>query len=262
MSWRVLIVDDEPLARARLRELLADCAAPGAAASSAPDPQAYLVGEAASAVQAMGQLQHQPWDVVLLDIHMPGADGLTLARHLQALPSPPAVVFVTAHAEHALEAFELDALDYLTKPVRQSRLQQALDKLPRRVTSPPPAGSSEADFLLIHDRGRTERVPLDDIVYLKAELKYVTVRTAQRSHIFDGSLNELEQAHPGRWLRVHRNALVARHRIRALERGHASDDDGSEGASWTLQLDGVAEPVAVSRRQLAEVRAALAGGAC
>ena len=264
MPLRVLIVDDEPLARARLRALLADCHAPG----SVGEPAAARVGEAAQAVQAMEQLQHQAWDVVLLDIHMPGMDGLELARRLRQRPQPPAVVFVTAHAEHALQAFEVEAVDYLTKPVRPERLQQAVDKAQRWLGQRPaaPGAPSEADFLLIHDRGRTERVPLNDIVYLKAELKYVTVRTPQRSHIFDGSLHELEQAHGPRWLRVHRNALVARHRIRSLERGHGPaglPEDAHDAADgWWLRLDGVDEPVAVSRRQLAAVRDVLAGGAC
>ena len=113
MPLSVLIVDDELLARARLRALLGDCSAPAA----------QVVAEAANAVQALAWLQHQTVDVALIDIHMPGADGLTLAQALRALPHPPAVVFVTAHAEHAVQAFELEALDYLTKPVRLERLQ-------------------------------------------------------------------------------------------------------------------------------------------
>ncbi len=263
MPMRILVVDDEPLARSRLRDLLAECRPVGGTVGD------FVVAEATQAVQAMALLQHQPWDVLLLDIHMPGVDGLALAQHVQALTQPPAVVFVTAHAEHAVRAFELDALDYLTKPVRLERLQQALDKVARWQARPARPVVTDADFLLIHDRGRTERVPLDDIVYLKAELKYLTVRTSTRSLIYDGSLLDMEQAHPGRWLRVHRNALVARHRIRALESGHprstAAQDgehhaDGHDG--WCLQLDGVDERVAVSRRQLAVVREALAGGAC
>jgi two-component system, LytTR family, response regulator AlgR len=274
MAFRVLIVDDEPLARERLRALLADSQAAAQTAPGVAGP--WTLGEAANAVQAMEQMVHQSWDVVLLDIHMPGMDGLRLAERIRALPRPPAVVFVTAHAEHALEAFELEAVDYLTKPVRLARLQQALDKAwrwcqlrPAEVAS---AAHNDADFLLIHDRGRTERVPLDDIVYLKAELKYVTVRTPQRSHIYDGSLHELEQTHGARWLRIHRNALVARHRIRALEKGlergsvPAAAPAGTEPLDdhdgWWLRLNGVDERLAVSRRQLAAVRDALATGAC
>lgn len=261
MSMRILLVDDETLARARLRALLEECRDPLASADG-QSLGGFWVGEASQAVHAVAQLQHQPWDVALLDIHMPGMDGLTLAQHLKSLPSPPAVVFVTAHAEHALNAFEIDAVDYLTKPVRRERLQQALEKVaarhPRLPEAAPPDSGSRA-FLLIHDRGRTERVPLADIVYLKAELKYVTVRTEGRAYIYDGSLHELEQAHPGRWLRIHRNALVARHRLRALEKGH---DPCEGGEAWLLALNGVDDRLPVSRRQLASVREALAGGSC
>jgi len=263
---RILIVDDEALARQRLRDLLAECRDAGG--------QGFEVSEAATAQQAMDHLQQHRCDLMLLDIHMPGTDGLTLAQRVLAVQPPPAVVFVTAHAEHALQAFDLFALDYLTKPVRAERLQQALDKVGRWLARSVPAAAATVPAgpptgLLIHDRGRTERVALDDVVYLKAELKYVTVRTAQRSFIYDGSLHELEQLHGARWLRVHRNALVARHCIRALEKGHEGgggatvDDWGPDGHDgWWLRLDGVDERLAVSRRQLAAVREALATGAC
>ncbi|MDP3135704.1 MAG: response regulator, partial [Burkholderiaceae bacterium] len=139
MSLRILIADDESLARSRLRRLLADCREPGVAA----------VAQACDAAQAMACLQHEPFDAVLLDIRMPGADGLALARALRDLPRPPAVVFVTAHAEHAVEAFELEAVDYLTKPVRLERLQAALQKVlrARAVT----AAGGGAQSLLIQD---------------------------------------------------------------------------------------------------------------
>ena len=123
MSLQVLVVDDEALARSRLRTLLGDCTAPAAA----------VAGEAANAAQAMELLRRLRFDVVLLDIHMPGADGLVLAQALRSLPQPPAVVFVTAYAEHAVAAFELEAVDYLTKPVRLERLQVALQKVERLV---------------------------------------------------------------------------------------------------------------------------------
>ena len=121
MTLRVLIVDDEPLARARLRRLLDDCRAPAA----------QVAGEAANAADAMAQLAHQRFDVALLDIHLPGADGMQLAQALRALAEPPAVVFVTAHTEYAVRAFEIEALDYLTKPVRLERVQAALQKAER-----------------------------------------------------------------------------------------------------------------------------------
>jgi two-component system, LytTR family, response regulator AlgR len=245
MSLKVLVVDDETLARSRLRTLLADCAA----------PNVVVGGEAANAAQAMELLQRVAFDAVLLDIHMPGADGLALARALRSLPQPPAVVFVTAHAEHAVAAFELEAVDYLTKPVRLERLQVALQKVERlaqaRSASQPDLAPEK--MLLIQDRGRTERVPLVEVLYFKAELKYVTVRTAARSYILDASLSDLEERHAGHFLRVHRNALVARRSVRALEKHF----DPEEGEGWAVRLNGIEEVLAVSRRQLGAVREAL-----
>ncbi len=247
-ALRVLVVDDEALARARLVTLLGDCQAPAAQAAA----------QAANAVQAMQTLQHQRFDVVLLDIHMPGTDGLQLARALQALPAPPAVVFVTAHAEHALQAFELDATDYLTKPVRLERLQAALQKAQRHLQTRNVAlhGAVQPEAILIQDRNRTERLPLSEVVYFKAELKYITVRTATRHYILDGSLGELEEKYGERFMRIHRNALIARSAARALQKHH----DPEEGDGWALRLDGVAELLFVSRRQLAAVKEMLGRG--
>ena len=242
MSLQVLVVDDEPLARSRLRTLLADCGAPAATVG----------GEAGNAAQAMELLHRLRFDAVLLDIHMPGADGLTLARALRALPQPPAVVFVTAHAEHAVAAFELDAVDYLTKPVRLERLQTALQKVERLRQGA--AGTAAPEVLLIEDRGRTERVPLAEVLYFKAELKYITVRTAARSYILDASLSELEDRHASHFLRVHRNALVARRAVRALEKHY----DPEEGDGWAVRLNGIDDLLAVSRRQLSAVRVPIA----
>lgn len=239
MSLRVLIVDDEPLARARLRTLLGDCG----------DSVACVAGEASNAVRAAELLAHEPFDLVLLDIHMPGANGLALAQQLKTMAKAPAVVFVTAHAEHAVQAFELDAVDYLTKPVRLERLQQALQKA-RRLSAQPETPVHEEPALVIHDRLRTVRLPLNNVVYLKAEQKYVTVRTATQSLIWDGSLQEMEEKFGQRFVRIHRNALVARHKVRALERHF----DPEEGDGWAVRLDGVTEWLAVSRRQLAAVR--------
>jgi len=240
---RTLIVDDETLARSRLRALLADCRSPAA----------EVVAEAAHGEGALEQLSRARFDLVLLDIHMPGLDGLELARDLRKRSSAPAVVFVTAYAAHAVTAFELEAVDYLTKPVRAERLQQALQKAERYLKERRAPVAEPQDVLLIQDRGRTERVPLAEILYLKSELKYLTVRTASRSHIFDGSLAELEERYPSRFVRVHRNALVARSAIRALEKY----DDGEDAEGWALRLDGIPELVMVSRRQLSSVRDAL-----
>ncbi|MCM2295940.1 LytTR family DNA-binding domain-containing protein [Rhodoferax sp.] len=242
MTLRVLLVDDESLARSRLKTLLGDCMQPGA----------QVLGEAANAVQAIDFLQHHEVDAVLADIHMPGADGLMLAQALRRLPHPPAVVFVTAYAEHAVQAFELEALDYLTKPVRFERLQAALQKI-ARVTRQAQDTATDVveDVLVIQERGRAERVPLAQVLYLKAELKYITVRTASRSYLLEGTLSELEARYGSRFIRIHRNALVARRAVRALEKHH----DPEEGEGWAVRLDGVAEALFVSRRQFAAVRA-------
>jgi two-component system response regulator AlgR len=210
------------------------------------------VAEATNAMQALAMVQHHPVDVALIDIHMPGADGLTLARALGALERAPALIFVTAHAEHALDAFELEAVDYLTKPVRLERLQQALQKVERFVQSRRglEADLSKNDVLVIQERGRMERVPLAQVLYFKAELKYVTVRTATRSYILDGSLNELEEKYSDDFVRIHRNALISRRAVRALEKHF----DAEEGEGWAVRLNGVDDLLAVSRRQLAAVR--------
>ncbi|MDO9359783.1 MAG: LytTR family DNA-binding domain-containing protein [Polaromonas sp.] len=244
-ALRVLVVDDEALARSRLRTLLGDCQSPAAS----------VVAEAAQAVQAMDALRRETFDVVLLDIRMPGADGIALAQTISQLPQPPAVVFVTAHSEHAVQAFELEAVDYLTKPVRLERLQQALQKVERLAQAAKGLqGDLAGEHLVIQDRGRTERVPLGEVLYLKAELKYITVRTAGKSYILDGSLNELEDRYP-QFMRVHRNALVARRAVRALEKHF----DPEEGEGWAVRLNGISEVLAVSRRQLSAVREAIAG---
>lgn len=246
MILNVLLVDDEALARSRLRTLLGACTS----------PRAILGGEAANAAQAMELLERHAFDAALLDINMPGTDGLALAQTLRSLPQPPALVFVTAHAEHAVTAFELEAIDYLTKPVRLERLQAALQKVERLVVA---REGLQADFvkefLIIQDRGRTERVPLAEVLYLKAELKYVTVRTVNHSYIVDDSLSELEQRYGSRFLRIHRNALVARHAVRALEKHF----DPEEGEGWAVRLNGVDEVLTVSRRQLPAARETIAG---
>ena len=237
---QVLIVDDEPLARSRLRTLLASCDA------------AVVAGEAGSAAQAVELLGRKVFDRLLRDVQRPGADGVALARALRESANAPAIVFVTAHPEHAVAAFEVEAVDYLTKPVRLERLQAAIAKVEKRLQVQGP--DVEPEVLLIQDRGRTERVPLPEVVYFKAELKYVTVRTAARSYILDASLAELEERHHAHFLRVHRNALVARRALRALEKHY----DPEEGEGWAVRLNGIDELLTVSRRQLGAVRDALA----
>ena len=245
---KILIVDDEPLARLRLRSLLD---------SLQPTLDTQVTAEAGDADEALLALRDQAADVVLLDIVMPGRDGLRLASALKALPQPPAVIFVTAHAEHALRAFELEALDYLTKPVRQDRLQTALLRVQQRLAllrqgAPVPGLAPGADpVIVVSDRGRVLRLPVREVLYLKAEQKYVTLRTAQHTHVLDDALADLELRLGEAFVRIHRNALVAVRAIRALElRG--SDSDG-----WAVRVAPVDEWLAVSRRQLATVRAAM-----
>jgi two-component system response regulator AlgR len=242
MTLRALVVDDEPLARQRMRTLLGDCTS----------SLVNVVAEAANAVQAMERLQHHALDVVFLDIHMPGIDGLALAHSLRALPQPPAIVFVTAHAEHAVQAFELEAVDYLTKPVRLERLQLSLQKVERflHARQGSEANTDLNDVLVIQERNRTERVPLQEVLYFKAELKYITVRTAQRSYLLDATLGELEKKYVSSFVRIHRNALVSRKTIRSLEKHF----DAEEGDGWAVRLSGTDELLAVSRRQLSTVR--------
>jgi two-component system, LytTR family, response regulator AlgR len=256
MSLNVMVVDDEHLARSRIKTLLADCM----------DPPCVLEAEASDAMEAMAKLRGAAVDVVLLDIHMPGADGLQLARELRQIRPELAIIFVTAHAEHAVDAFDLDVTDYLTKPVRAERLQKALLKVLQKKEQVAqavsrPEGDLAQKFIVIQDRGRTERVPLADVLYFKAELKYVTVRTAQRSYILDGSLTELEAQYTPDFLRIHRNTLVARREMRSLERFNGVDEEDAEGGAvegWAVRLRSCEEPLQVSRRQLASVRAVIA----
>jgi two-component system response regulator AlgR len=281
----VLIVDDEQLARLRLRTLLGDCLA----------PPAQVVGELASATAALQWLGQHRCDVLLLDIHLPGLDGLQLAQRLRAqnMDPAPAVVFVTAYSEHALAAFDVEAVDYLTKPVRRVRLQEALSRaaawLGRRAVPPAPAQvsasaparqstpgapPSRADMpvILVHQQGALLRLPVDEVLYLKADLKYVQLRTAQASHWLDESLSELSERLGERFLRIHRNALVARRAVRELARLAAPADAGADALAdaagdgigepagndyWAVRVMPVDEWLQVSRRQLAQVRALL-----
>jgi two-component system response regulator AlgR len=240
-----MIVDDEAPARRRLRELLDDCA--GAL------PVA-IVGEAANGREAMEILHAVTSDLVLTDIHMPEMDGLELARHLLKLQQPPVVIFTTAFHEHALQAFDVNAVDYLMKPVRMQRLLAALQKVPRlkplSVAKLDELPASARRFLSVTERSRVVLVPIDEIVYLKAELKYITIRTAQREFLLEESLTKLEEEFGMRFIRVHRNCLVAREAIRGFERCVGDEGD----AHWEVVLNGVTETLPVSRRQQYVVR--------
>ncbi len=242
---RVFIADDETPARERLKELLADIAA---------DLPTEVVGEAASGLDAVARLPESRAQVLLLDIEMPGMRGLEVARHLSGLELAPAVIFVTAHDRHAVEAFELNALDYLLKPVRAARLAAALKKA--SADGPPAreqlakAAAQAREYLSVTERNRIHLVPVRDVVYLRAELKYVTLRTRAGEHLIEESLVALEREFAERFVRVHRNCLVARTAVRGFERSA----EGGDEPHWNVVLDGVPERLPVSRRQWAEVR--------
>jgi len=245
---RLILVDDEAPARTRLRDLLGDIAA---------EVPSVVVSEAADGRAALELAQAGSLDVALIDIRMPGMDGVELARHLARLPAAPAVIFVTAFDQYAVQAFELAALDYLVKPVRASRLADALKKARRRADD---AERLERSALSVRqnlsclERGRILLVPVAEILYLKAEQKYVTARTAEREYLLEESLVHLETEFSQRFLRIHRNCLVARGAVTGVER---AADEGDAEAHWQVIIEGAAERLPVSRRQWPQVKALL-----
>jgi len=244
----VFIADDEEPARARLRALLADIHA---------EVPTVVAGEAANGLEVLDRLPASGAQVLLLDIQMPGMRGLEVARHVARLERAPAVVFVTAHDRHAVEAFELNALDYLMKPVRAERLAAALRKAV--AVGPAPAARLERaaqgarEYFSVTERHRIVLVPVAEVLYLKAELKYVTLHTRAGEHLIEEPLVAIEREFQDRFVRVHRNCLVARAAIRGFERVAAS---GDEEPHWSVVLDGVGERLPVSRRQWSTVKGA------
>jgi two-component system response regulator AlgR len=245
---RLLLVDDEAPARARLRDLLGDIAA---------EVPSIVVAEAADGFAALERAQDSDLDVALIDIRMPGMDGVELARHLARLPTTPAVIFVTAFDQYAVQAFELAALDYLVKPVRAGRLAGALRKARRRADDAERLEKSALatrQNLSCLERGRILLVPVAEILYLKAEQKYVTARTAGREYLLEESLVHLEEEFSERFLRIHRNCLVARAAVAGVER--AAEQVDAE-ARWQVIIDGCTECLPVSRRQWPHIKALL-----
>jgi two-component system response regulator AlgR len=240
---RIVIVDDEPLARERLRRM------------TETFPGCEVVGEAGDGVRALDCIQDNAADTVLLDVHMPGMDGLQVARRLAEFDVPPAVIFVTAHSEHALSAHNSHAAGYLLKPVRRDDLGAALTRArqPSRAQMAAldigvPGGDRRA-YITARTRDGVERVAARDVLYFWADQKYTTVYHMQGELLIEQSLLALEQSLGDTFMRVHRKALVARRYITGLRL------DGPEGATLTLRH--VKEGVPVSRRRLSEVRALL-----
>jgi two-component system response regulator AlgR len=249
-ALKVLIVDDEPLARERLRTLLGDIAV---------QLKTEVVAEAGNGIEALTVLRELPVDVVLADIRMPGMDGIELAGHLGGLAKPPAVIFTTAYDNYAVQAFDLNAVDYLLKPVRTQRLLVALQKV---LAAQPLDGTALATIgrelrgggrthLSCHERGRLLLVPLAEVLYFKADLKYVTARTAEREYLLDEALTHLETEFADRFIRLHRAVLVAKSALKGFEK--AGGDD-AEAYGWALLRD-VPEKLPVSRRQWTPAKA-------
>lgn len=242
---RVLIVDDEAPARSRMRDLLADV--------NAALP-VVVAGEAANGRDALHIAEAGGVDVALLDVRMPGMDGIEVARHLQQLAVPPAVIFTTAYDAYAIQAFELHVVDYLLKPIKASRLQEALSRVAQTPALNPEIlrgmQQSPRACLSVPERGRVHLIPVEDILFLRAELKYITVRTAAREYLIEESLTQLEQEFAERFVRIHRNCLVARAAIRGFERVGGESGEGP----WQVVLAGLEERMPVSRRQQHLVR--------
>ncbi|MBI1174417.1 MAG: response regulator [Sideroxydans sp.] len=237
----VFVVDDEPPARNRIKELLLDCA---------QQLPLELVGEAGNGREALDKLSEVHADVVLMDIRMPQMDGLELALHLNKLERPPVIIFTTAYDSYAIKAFELHAIDYLLKPIRLGRLFDALmharSAVPLRTEELKELIPEPRKNLSIHERGKIMLIPIEEVLYLRAELKYITVRTAEHEYIIEESLTALEKEFAARFVRIHRNCLVAKSEIEGFEK--VSDDENGD-SHWTVKLKGLDEKLPISRRQ-------------
>lgn len=235
---KVLIVDDEAPARERLQQLLQKL------------DDIEVVGTAADGKSALSSCRKFSPDTVLMDIRMPGMDGLEAARHLATLEQPPAVIFTTAYGDHALEAFDSEAVDYLLKPIRRERLGQALSRAERltrtQLSALSRVNERARSHLSINYQGNIHLIPVDEVIYFQADQKYVTVYHHDGEALLDESLKTLEQEFGERFIRIHRNALVAASALSGMER----DNQGS----YHICLNGSDEKPEISRRHVAAVR--------
>jgi len=298
--FSVLVADDEPLARDRmcslLRELRDEKAAPigeirfaddGLAAfeeirslhegvparqaAKGPDGTIEMIDEGEDDEDGFGGR-----DVIaFIDIRMPRMDGLELARHLSRMRRAPIVVFCTAHEEHAIDAFELSALDYLLKPARKERLLEVFAKIERlsqaalleggkrplsdlridperaermAFANPEARTLSKRTHLSISERGKIRLIPLEEVLYFRSELKYTTIKTVSKEYLTEEPLVSLEKEFPDEFLRIHRNCLIPRAKLRGFERNRM------EESGWIAIVDGLEEKLPVSRRQWAAIR--------
>jgi two-component system, LytTR family, response regulator AlgR len=239
MTFRAIVVDDELPARERLVALLKEL------------DDVEVVAEAANAAQALERIaEHHP-DVLYLDVRMPGMSGLELARHLLQLEDPPAVIFTTAYDEHAMEAFEAEAVGYLLKPIRKEKLAAATERAKRLTAEQLQeiAGPAARTHLAVRQRDGIRLLRLEDIITLMSDQKYTTVRHTAGEDLIDDSLRALETEFGDRFLRAHRGALVNRDFIEAIE----VDAEGRH----SIRLRGITDLVPVSRRMAAELKARL-----
>ncbi|HHB11809.1 MAG TPA: response regulator transcription factor [Chromatiales bacterium] len=236
---KVLIVDDEPPARARLARML----------DSIEDIEP--VGEAANGLEAVQMVQKTRPDVVLMDIRMPGMDGLEASRHLSKMEEPPAVIFTTAYSDHALEAFDAHAVGYLVKPIRKEKLAESLQKAKKLTQAQLATLSKETEHegrthICARVRGNLELIPIDRIVYFQADQKYITVRHTEGEVLIEDALKNLEQEFARRFIRIHRNALVNVAYVSGMEK--------SRDGRFLISFNKVPDKLEISRRHVAEVR--------
>jgi len=234
----VLIVDDEQLARQRLRHMLSGMGE-------------HVIGEAATGEQALQQTQHASPDVILMDIRMPGMDGLEAAGYINQMDNPPAIIFTTAYSDHALQAFETHAIDYLLKPIKRDRLAYAISAA-KRLTRVQIQRLRNEDMddsrsrICVKSRGSLELVPIEEIIYFKADQKYVTLKTDDHEYLIEESLIALEQEFANRFVRIHRNALVSENHIAGLSK--------NETGHQCILLDDTDDVLEISRRHLPTIR--------
>ena len=237
MKLRVLIVDDEAPARERLRSLLAEL------------DQADVIGEAVTGEQALQRTVELAPDVVLLDVRMPGIDGIEAARHMNVLEQPPAVIFTTAYDEYAMKAFDAQAAGYLLKPIRKEKLAAALahaNRLTRSQLQGLTRKSEVRSHIAARHREGLRLIPVDEVQFFFAEQKYTTVRHLKGEDLIEDSLRALEDEFGSGFVRVHRNALVSVRYLEGIER----NDDGQ----YFVKLRGCEAPLQVSRRMASELR--------
>ena len=198
---RALLVDDEAPARSELRYLLAE------------HPEVEVVGEAASAAEALKLASVVPYDVVFLDVEMPELSGLEAARLVRGRPGRPQLVFVTAHEQYAVDAFAVEALDYLLKPVEPERLSQVVRRLSGARPAPAPV-----EKIPVVSSGQTVLLDWDEVHFARADGDYSRIHTYDRSYLCTQSLRQLEGALPGRFARIHRSYLVNLAKVAAVKR--------------------------------------------